>query len=93
MKGLPHFAETNVLCTGCLKGKQHRETIPKKAIWRASEKLELIHSDICGPISPTSNRQKRYLICFIDDFSRKVWVYFLAYKADAFSVFNNSERV
>lgn len=47
----------------------------------------MIHSDICGPISPTSNGQKRYLIYFIDDFSRKAWVYFFAYKVDAFSVF------
>ena len=50
-------------------------------------KLELIYSNICGPISPTLNGQKRYLICFIDDFSKKSWVYFLTYKAYVFSVF------
>ena len=87
VNGLPDFAETEVVCTDCLKGKQHREIMPKKAIWRASEKLELIYSDICGPISPTSNGGKRYLICFIDDFSRKAWVYFLVYKAYAFATF------
>lgn len=30
VKGLPSFAETEVVCTDCLKGKQHREIIPKK---------------------------------------------------------------
>lgn len=96
VRGLPSFSETEVICTDCLKGKQQRDVIPKKALWRASEKLELVHSDICGPISPTSNGGKRYLICFIDDFSRKAWVYFLAYKSDAFYTFkqfkNNVEK-
>ena len=37
-----------------------------------SEKaLELVHSDICGPINPSSNRGKRYKITFIDEYSRK----------------------
>ncbi|MCI16744.1 ubiquitin carboxyl-terminal hydrolase, partial [Trifolium medium] len=42
-------------CVDCLTGKQHRDAIPKQAVWRASLKLELVHSDICGPINPTSN--------------------------------------
>lgn len=87
VRGLPSFPESKAVCTDCLKGKQHRAVIPKKSIWRASEKLELVHADICGPISPNSNSHKRYLICFIDDFSRKAWVHFLVYKADAFASF------
>lgn len=93
VKGLPNLGEiiasrkTNAVCIGCLKGKQHREIMPRKATWRAEARLELIHADICGPISPMSHGQKRYLICFIDDFSRKSWVYFIAYKSDAFSTF------
>ena len=33
--------------------------------------LELVHSNICGPINPTSNGGKRYLITFIDYFSKE----------------------
>ncbi|GJY62080.1 retrovirus-related pol polyprotein from transposon TNT 1-94, partial [Tanacetum coccineum] len=40
-------------------GKQHREAIPKKSEWRATEKLQFIHTDLCGPISPTSQSGKR----------------------------------
>jgi len=47
----------------------------------------LIHADLCGPITPISNSNKRYLICFIDDFSRKIWVYFLDEKSEAFIIF------
>lgn len=51
------------------------------------KEIELIHAAIFGSISPTSNGGKRHLICFIDDLSKKVWVYFLVYKADAFVSF------
>lgn len=43
--------------------------------------------DICGPITPASDGQKRYVLCFIDDFSRKTWIYFLSEKSEAFHYF------
>lgn len=51
--------------------------------------LELVHSDICGPITPCSNGGKRYILTFIDDFSRKSWVYFLQEKSKAFLAFKS----
>jgi transposase InsO family protein len=83
MHGLPQLEASTTICTDFMIGKQHRDPIPKRSAWRASQKLQLIHADICGPISPTSNSKKRYLICFIDDFSRKSWVYFLVEKSEA----------
>jgi len=60
---------------------------PKKSKWRASEKLELIHADLCGPITPISQGGKRYLFVLVDDFSRKTWIYFLADKSETFETF------
>ena len=51
--------------------------------------LELVHSDICGPINPISNGGKRYFITFIDDFSRKTWVHILQEKSQAFEAFES----
>ncbi|RDX89478.1 hypothetical protein CR513_28793, partial [Mucuna pruriens] len=48
---------------------------------------KLIHSDICGPINPTSSGNKRYILTFLDDLSRKVWVYFVVEKDEALDVF------
>lgn len=87
VKGLPTMKEAEKICTVCNKGKQQRERFPKRAKWRASEKLELIHADLCGPINPTSQGVKRYLFVLVDDFSRKTWIYFLADKAETFAVF------
>ena len=61
----------------------------KKSKWRASNKLELIHGDLCGPITPTSHRSKRYLLVLVDVFSRKTWIYFLADKSEAFETLKN----
>ncbi|MCI65831.1 ubiquitin carboxyl-terminal hydrolase, partial [Trifolium medium] len=55
VKGLPELQQSEDKCVSCLTGKQHRDPIPKQANWRASAKLELVHSDICGPIAPQSN--------------------------------------
>ena len=87
VRGLPHLPASSVVCTDCMVGKQHRDHIPKKSTWRASQKLQLIHADICGPISPISNGKKRYSLCFIDNFSRKAWIYFLSEKSKAFNMF------
>lgn len=85
--GLPQLAPTSVMCTVCLVGKQHRDNIPKKSAWTATEKLQLVHADIYGPVNPISNSKKRYSLCFIDDFSRKAWVYFLVEKSEALNLF------
>ncbi|KAM1053550.1 hypothetical protein ACFX2I_000976 [Malus domestica] len=87
VKGLPQFAASQKVCEDCLVGRQQRDPFPKESMWRASEALQLVHADICGPINPISNSNKRYLITFIDDFSRKIWVYFLAEKSEAFGMF------
>lgn len=63
VRGLQSFSEGEIVCTNCLKGKQHRDVISRRSTWRASEKLELVHADICGSISPFSEGNKRYFIC------------------------------
>ena len=55
--------------------------------------MQLIHADICGPVTPTSNGKKRYALCFIDDFSIKAWVYFLVEKSEALNSFKCFKRL
>jgi hypothetical protein len=55
VRGLPDLKDNEERCSDCLVGKQQRNNIPKEANWRSSKKLELVHSDICGPITPQSN--------------------------------------
>ncbi|GAU23520.1 hypothetical protein TSUD_39990 [Trifolium subterraneum] len=55
VQGLPQLQDMEDTCVSCLTGKQHMEAIPKSSNWRATKPLELVHSDICGPITPQSN--------------------------------------
>ena len=89
MRGLPHLNASFKVCIDCMVGKKHRDAISKKSLWRASQRLQLVHSDICGPIKPVSNSKKRYFISFTDDYSRKIWIYFLVEKSEAFITFKN----
>jgi transposase InsO family protein len=85
--GLPRIDYPDKFCEGCVFGKHPRNSFPKEASYRASKPLELVHTDICGPIKLMSLGERRYFITFIDDFSRKIWVYFLKEKSEAFGVF------
>jgi len=49
--------------------------------------LDLIHMDVWGPSPVASIGGARYYVIFIDDFSRKVWVYFLKQKSEVFQKF------
>lgn len=75
-------------CIDCLKGKQSRFRFPQQGS-RATKLLELVHSDLCGPIEQSSLGGARYFITFIEDFSRKVFVYFLPSKTGILEVFQS----
>jgi len=49
--------------------------------------LDLIHTDMWGPSLVASIGGIRYYVTFIDDFSRKIWVYFLKQKSKVFQKF------
>lgn len=87
VKGLPQMKEISKVCEVCNISKQHHEVMPKKSQWIATEKLKLIHADLCGLISPTSHSGKRYIFLLIDDFSRKSWIYLLTEKKEVFEAF------
>ena len=87
VRGLPHIHKPNQVCEGCLLGKHHRSSFPKESMTRAKKPLELIHADVCGVIKPESHGKSKYFLLFIDDFSRKTWVYFLKEKSEVFEIF------
>ena len=49
--------------------------------------LEILHLDVCGPMSSSSLSGYVYYVSFINDFSRKTWIYFLKGKSEVFSKF------
>ena len=62
--------QTSVVCEACVMGKHHRCPYPKGVAERATEPFELIHSNVCGPMSVSSLGGSRYYVTFIDYFIR-----------------------
>jgi hypothetical protein len=65
-------------------GKHIKEKFEKGKAWRASSPLDLVHSDIMGPFPHPSMSRAKYVLTFIDDWSRYTWVYFLKQKYEVF---------
>lgn len=73
-------------CEHCIYGKQTRVKF-NTGIHKTKGKLDYIHSDLWGPSKVPSHGGNRYFITFIDDFSRKVWIYLVKTKDEAFNTF------
>lgn len=67
--GLPKVSQPKEICAGCLMSKQIRKQFPSKAKYSAIKPLELVHGDICGPISPITTAGNMYLLLLVDDYS------------------------
>ncbi|MBW0529179.1 hypothetical protein O181_068894 [Austropuccinia psidii MF-1] len=48
-----------------------------------SRKLEVLHIDLCGPISPKLISRKKYFLIIVNGFSHYVWIYFLKNKSES----------
>jgi hypothetical protein len=84
---VPDFSsEHHELCKGCVLGKYTKTAFPSSDSG-ATGILDLIHSDVCGPMSLTSLTSFLYYVIFIDDFSRKSWIFFMKTKGQVFSRF------
>ena len=68
-------------------GKHSRSPFPKKSSRVTTKPLELVHSDVCGPMSVDSIGGSRYFITFTDNYSRFVVTYTMRYKDEALDKF------
>lgn len=85
-QGLPQLESELQGCKVCQYGKQSRLPFQKSS-WRASEKLQLIHTDLAGPQRTPSLKGSKYYIIFVDDFTCMCWIYFLRFKSEVAGIF------
>jgi hypothetical protein len=74
VQGAPVIDQVEQVCDGCTLGKQHRRPFPQASSYRAKERLELVHTDLCGPITPATPSGNKYFLLVVDDFSRYMWL-------------------
>ena len=74
------------VCESCLEGKMTKRPFSMKGE-RSKEPLQLVHSDVCGPLSVQSRGGYEYFVTFIDDYSRYGYVYLINKKSKTFGKF------
>ena len=72
-------------CEHCLAGKITRKPFGKGT--RAEYHLQLIHSDICGPMNIEVRHGASYFITSIDDYKRYGYVYLIVHKSETLDYF------
>ena len=79
-------ADPDLVCEACKAGKMHANPFPISHS-RASRPLQLVHSDVHGPVKVPTHQGYRFWISFIDDHSRFKAIYLLKRKSEAFAAF------
>ena len=51
---------------------------------RATDLLEIIHTDVCGPMSVDARDEYRYYLTFTNDLSRYEYIYLMKHKSETF---------
>lgn len=71
------------MCESCLTAKQTRKSFPHASGWRPDEPLELVHIDLCGPITPETTGGSKYFMLMVDDCTKFMTVSVLKTKDQA----------
>jgi hypothetical protein len=87
VEGIPILKNEHIECEACALGKQHREEFPVHKEKKQREIIELIHTNVYGPMQTMSLGGAGYFIIFVDDRSRFTWAYFIRKKSDVFEYF------
>ncbi|EOY08616.1 Uncharacterized protein TCM_023426 [Theobroma cacao] len=84
---LPKLSECGPICQTCQLGKIAQKPYPTTSFSKSKDKLNLIHSDVGGPLSEESLNGSRHFVTFIDDLTRFCWIFFMKQKLETLSWF------
>lgn len=78
------------LCEACINGKQARLSFRKaKDKSHVKRPLFIVHTDVCGLITPSTINDKNYFVLFVGESTHYVVTYLITHKSDVFSVFRD----
>nr|GEV54353.1 retrotransposon protein, putative, Ty1-copia subclass [Tanacetum cinerariifolium] len=76
----------------CVLGKSHQVSV---GVGRHTTQrvIDYVHSNLWGPSQVESLGGKRYFLSIVDDYSRRLWVYLLWFKHEAFEKFKEWKQL
>ena len=75
-------------CEPCLMGKMTKTPF-SGTMEQANDLLEIIHTDVCGPVSVEVRSGYHYFLTFTDDLSRYGYIYLMKHKSETFESSKN----
>ena len=78
-------------CEPCLMGKMTKTPF-SGTMERATDILETIHTDVCGPMSVEARGGYHYFLTFTDDLSRYWYIYLMKHKSETFEKFKEFQN-
>jgi hypothetical protein len=91
VRGLPSLDHVEQFCDVCVLTKHRRLPFPQPSSFRVKERLELVHGDLCGPVTPATPEGQRYFLLLVDDLSRYMWVVVLGSKGEAVNAIRSAQ--
>ena len=73
-------------CEPCLMGKMTKTPF-SGTMERANDLLEIIHTDVCDPMSVDGHSRYRYFLTSTDVLSRYGYIYLMKHKSETFEKF------
>ena len=87
VRGIPNLKKADVgLCKNCQIGKMGKTSFKSKN-YQSEDILEIVHTDLCGPIGVESYTGEKFFIIFVNDYSRMMTVMYLREKLEEFEKF------
>ena len=84
---LPEIEIEKQSCIECCVSKKPRNSFKSEVPIRSKRKLEVIYSDVCGPFEVKSLGGNNYFVLFIDEFTRKMWIYLIKHQSEVLNIF------
>ena len=78
--------EPILVCESCLEGKMIKRPFKVKGN-RTTVQLELMHTNVYGPMIVQAREGCEYFITFTNDYSRYGYIYLMRHKSKAFEIF------
>lgn len=69
-------------CESCIKGKMFRTPFSKHSNFSTSGPRQLVHTDICEPMTVRTPGGKRYILTFVDDYSKQCRAFLISEKSE-----------
>ena len=88
LPGIDTLSGTPTFCEACTLGKMKKLPFELQDGPCTTCPLEMVHTDVGGPITPKSQEGYKYWIVIVYDFTCFPWVYFMKHKSEALEIYN-----